>query len=113
MRMLVTCDERKEHWTGISSNTLIWLRRREGLGDPARALEHFFKPLVHHLPVHDVPKCIDEFRSLVLIVEIVGVLPNVKNHDDAGVWVDVDIVLLYLHYDRPFCLHIEHQRRPS
>lgn len=110
---MVVIDARKEHWTGILSNTPLWLQRREDLGDAAGALEHFFKPLVHHLPVHDVPKCIDEFRPLVLIVEIVGVLPDVKNHDDAGVWIDVDVVLLYLHYDRPVCLHIEHQRRPS
>src|SRR5688572_21207508 len=39
------------------------------------------QPLVHLRPVHDIPPGIDVVRPAILVLEIVGVLPDVDTED--------------------------------
>ena len=84
--------------------------RRSGL---VALFHHPLQPLIHIIPVDYVPEGIHELGPLVLIIHVVGVLPDVQDYDDLEGRVDVNVVLLYLHDDGPPGLLAEAQCRPS
>ena len=42
-----------------------------------------YKPLFHHFPIDNLPQCLQVGWASVLVVEIVGVLPDVESEDGA------------------------------
>ena len=68
---------------------------------------------IYLFPVDDVPESIYEFTSLVLVIQIVGMLPYVYSHKDGEIRESIDIMLFYLHDPQPFGVIAEGECSPA
>jgi hypothetical protein len=60
-----------------------------------------FYAAVYDIPVNYVPEGLDEFRPLILIIEIIGVFPDIQDQEYIKRRINELVVLLYLHNYRP------------
>ena len=58
------------------------------------------KVFVDFVPVYQVPEGFHEFGAVVLVVEVVGMFPNIQSHQDLEVRKYVDVVFFDLHDKR-------------
>ena len=73
--------------------------------DPKRSaslcLFHEGQVFVYSVPVDDVPEGFNEFCSVILVVNIVGVFPNIQSHNYLKIGENVDVVFFNLHNQCP------------
>lgn len=74
---------------------------------------HGRKPLSDLVPVDDVPERLHEFPPVVPVIEIVGMLPDIEDHEDWKTRVQVRVVLFDLHDKRTVRLFTITQCTPS
>ena len=91
------------------SPVLNELRKKEGDLDFHRR----FEPAVYLVPVYDVPESLHELRPVVLIIQVVGMLPDIENHENGAARGNVDVMLLDLHGKEPFRRPGKGEGRPA
>src|SRR4030042_6117129 len=63
-----------------------------------KLLEYPFQPFVRLIPVDDIPEGVNKLGSLVLVIQIIGMFPDIDNHQYGKHGINICVVFLYLHY---------------
>ena len=69
--------------------------------------------LCNSIPVHDVPERVDKFCPVVPVVNVIRMLPHVKDHKDIETGDYVRVVFLDLEDERPHGFTAECKGSPS